>query len=162
MRNILSLSAVLLLAMTACTSMSESSSVSSAGIPSETELAESLPVVKAKELVDNNTYIDVDPEWFDNQARLSPNTAHLEHPREFEMLRAATYRFYSRISLLDGKLVCSAKKASDINVSERVFNYMNDNFNETNRIEEEGLKNLGKEYTPILPPAAYLEALLKE
>lgn len=95
----------------------------------------STPVTKAKTLVENNTYIDVDMGALNKvlvdyiRANGIPKyniTADL-YPEEYEMSRAAMYRFYSKIVIEDGLPVCTAKNAKELNMSERTFKYMDDN-----------------------------------
>lgn len=161
--------ATLLLACTISCSSQEDLSSTTASATADTKDSSSLftPVTKAKTLVENNTYIDVDMEAFHNAMienfdRKNPQkniTAQL-YPEEYEMVRAAMYRYYSKIILVDGLWVCTAKEASELNMSERTFKFVDDNIK---KMHEQGEKAMAEGMTVKVPAitADYLKFLIK-
>ena len=125
-----------LLFITSCASHEElTSSATSSIVNTDMPKPLSTPVMKAKAIVDNNTYIDVDMQALnkilgdyirENGLPKYDITADL-YPEEYEMSRAAMYRYYSKLVIEDGLLVCTAKSAEELNMSERTFKFMDDN-----------------------------------
>ena len=114
------------------------------------------PITTAKMIIANNSFIDVDIAALENTT-----TAITEpYPEEHEMTRAALYRYYSKVTIVDGLMVCSAKKASDLNMSERTFRYINDNVNAINETVKEAQSKGTKVHMPEIT-ADYLRFLIE-
>lgn len=107
------------------------------------------PMLKSKDLVANNTFIDVDIEAFDKVVRdnFDPNEpkssliAMEMYPQDFAMIQAARYRYDSSISVVDGFWVSSAKCGADLNMSERTFNSMHNDTMKANEMVKEARAN---------------------
>ncbi len=152
-----------------CATHEEISSTSQLSNPDTTPARPLLtPVTKAKTLVENNTYIDVDMKALNKamvdyiRANGIPKydiTADL-YPEEYEMSRAAMYRFYSKIVIEDGLPVCTAKSAEELNMSERTFKYMDDNIKQ---MHQQGLQAKAEGIEVDVQPitAGYLNFLIK-
>lgn len=163
MRHELLAIALMLLGLSACSSQESSL------VDNNQEQSESVVVTDAKTLVDNNTFIDIDIEAYDmliassidrNNFNESLKEAYNKYPEQTAMANAALYRYYSKLSVVDGYFVCSAKKASDLNMSERTFRAFDDNIkalNEDAKIE----RAKGNEITFPRITQDYLESILK-
>lgn len=150
-----------------CTSNSDITADSLENATTEAIQSLSTPIMKARQLVENNTFIDVDVAAFDKVTcetfdYTKPETAFIaqqRYPEDFEMIKAAMYRYKSNISLIDGYWVCSATKASDLNMSERTFNYFNDHNNKFNA-ELKSHREQGHEIDLPELTQDYLDAIL--
>lgn len=102
----------------------------------------------AKEYVENNVYIDVK----DFGETLTP--ARKNDPERVAQMKAANYRFYSHVKIIDNQYVCDLTSADQINVSPAMFSKMIDSLKSANeeirKSEAEGRKvelgPLGEEY----------------
>lgn len=158
---------LMLLGLSACSN--QDSTMIDNSEASDQKHSESVVVTDAKTLVDNNTFIDIDIDAYDmliaasidhNNFNESVKQAQNKYPEQTAMANAALYRYYSKLSVVDGYFVCSAKKASDLNMSERTFRAFDDNIkrlNEDARIE----RAKGNEMTFPRITQDYLESLLK-
>ena len=126
------------------------------------------PITTAKMIIANNSFIDVDIAALENTTTGQRNTSNPQsakaitepYPEEHEMTRAALYRYYSKVTIVDGLMVCSAKKASDLNMSERTFRYINDNVNAINETVKEAQSKGTKVHMPEIT-ADYLRFLIE-
>lgn len=84
-----------------------------------------------------------------------------EYPQEFEMSRAAWHRFFSNGKIVDHVWECSAKTASELNMSERAFNFMANNMKEM-REKLEVDKAEGGIIHDMSVTQGYLDSLLSE
>lgn len=165
------LSVLVLILLASCSSnvdtLNDSSGIISSDSDAETMLL--TPMMTAKDMVDNNTYIDVDIEAFDKVVRdnfdpQKPETSLIAmklYPEEYAMIRAARYRYGKTISVVDGYWVSSAEKGSDLNISERTFKFMHDNTESINA-EVKRLRDNGEDVSLPEYSKSYLEVLLKE
>lgn len=105
-----------------------------------------------KEFVESNDYIDIDPlEINDMMAKETRSSFSEENEAK---AHAVLYRFYSHVSIVDGKYTTTLKSASDINISEKAFNYLMDNLVQVNESLDAAYKNgeqveladIGEEY----------------
>lgn len=156
MKHVLILISAIILSLSSCTNNAEESSTSSQN--NENLISETIPVTKAKDIIANNSYIDYDPDALLQYAIDDLNWQE-KHPEEYEMSKAALYRYYSNISEENGQWTCSAT-AKDLNLSERVFKQLDDNTKENNQLITDNSKNGEKVIRPT-PSKEYLEALLK-
>lgn len=125
------------------------------------EKAEAVMVMTSKEYVDNNIFIDVDCEALSAQLKNNEDGRAIENNREdFEMMKAALYRFYRRVYVADNKYVCSAKSSSEINVSQRLYDFMAEGLEKMNENWIE-LHQKGYSYNLQGPSEKYLESLLR-
>ena len=108
-----------------------------------------------RQLVSQNVHIDFDIKELSN--RVMANEIGAE---EMAKARVAIHRFYSHVSIVDGRYVCSLKSASEINISERVFDGMLDNLNELNEFADKCRKK-GEKYTMGQITEDYLNSLLR-
>lgn len=152
------LSAIVLLTATSCTNSENDNSVTN-GLP-EPETMETISINKAKDIVAENSFIDYDPEYVNKMIGGTPDTGYKEHPEEFELSKAALYRYYSQLTVTDGIWSSKATKASELNMSERVFNELEANRKKHND-EITAFKGQGIDISDQTPPKEYLEALLK-
>lgn len=140
-----------LLCLISCSSFEESSTAISVN-DTYNKATYPIPVATAKTIISDNLFIDVDLEAHnkaiaDNFDPKDPEASlkRIEqlYPEEEQMSRAAWYRYYNKISLVDGLWICSATKASDLNMSERTFKFINDNVTalneEAKKAREEGI-----------------------
>lgn len=168
MKRCIFITILALTGMASCSSHEELASTTSTKLDKEMASSPPVPIATAKMLVDNNSFIDVDMEAHDrvtveNYNPKIPGSYKIAaelYPEEEALSRAALYRYYSKLSIIDGQWICSAKKASDLNMSERTFNYMNDNINNLNeqakQAREEGMTVRMPEIT-----AEYLRSLIE-
>lgn len=84
-----------------------------------------------------------------------------EYPQELEMLRAAWHRFFSNGKIVDHVWECSAKTASDLNMSERTFNFMTNSMDEMRKTVKEDLAK-GIIVEDMAVTQDYLNGLLSE
>ena len=111
-----------------------------------------------KSLVENNNYLDVDVDRL-SQSICSRSGNSIDTTAMGKM-RAALYRFYSRVKVADGKYVCDLKNAEEINISERLYEAILNNLNEMNTWVEQS-KASGKEVMIQEVDEAYLNSLLE-
>lgn len=111
-----------------------------------------------KDLIESNDYIDIDPLEIDNI--LASSTRSAESDDLEAKARAVLYRFCSHVSIENGKYTTTLKSASDINVSEKAFNFMMDNLVQINESLDSAYKN-GEEVILGDVGEKYLKHLLK-
>ena len=119
-------------------------------MPLESVLSIPVNTVQVKSLVENNNYLDVDVDRL-SQSICSRSGNSIDTTAMGKM-RAALYRFYSRVKMADGKYVCDLKNAEEINISERLY--------EMNTWIEQS-KASGKEVMIQEVDEAYLNSLLE-
>lgn len=84
-----------------------------------------------------------------------------EYPQEFEMSRAAWHRFFSNGKIVDHVWECSAKTASELNMSERAFNFMANSMKEMReKLEEDKAEGGIIHDMPVTQ--GYLDGLISE
>lgn len=104
--------------------------------------------LSAKEYVENNVYIDV-KDFGETLTQARKND-----PERVAQMKAANYRFYSHVKIIDNQYVCDLTSADQINVSPAMFSKMIDSLKSANeeirKSEAEGRKvelgPLGEEY----------------
>lgn len=109
-----------------------------------------------KTLVQNNDYIDVDKVALSIKEKESGNDNSVDNAK----VRAAYYRFFHHIKLVDGRFVCDITDAKEINVSPRLFNAMLKEIEEINI----AIEDAKKQNIPITIPELdeeYLQSLLE-
>lgn len=84
-----------------------------------------------------------------------------EYPQEFEMSRAAWHRFFSNGKIVDHVWECSAKTASELNMSERTFNVMVNSMAETRQDFEKAQAD-GATVHDMAITQGYLDGLISE
>lgn len=109
----------------------------------------------AKEYVENNTYIDV----ADFGEDITPDKRN--DPARLAQTKAAIYRFFSHVTVVDNQYVCDLTSAEQINVSKAMYNKMMNNLKETNaNIRESEAQGHRVELGPL--GEEYLNSLLEE
>lgn len=114
---------------------------------------------KAKEYIENNSYLDFDMNDLSFKIN-SPQTKSAEYKDEIEKAKAAIYRFYSHVTIEDGYYKCSVKDASEINMSQNVFEVLNKDLESMNKIMSES-RARGENFRMFVPDEKYLNSLLK-
>lgn len=104
-----------MLALTACSSDNKNES--------QTNQPETLT---AKDYVDNNIYIDVK----DYGEPLTPERK--DDPERTAQMKAANYRFFSHVTIVDNQYVCDLTSADQINISPAMFAKMMENMKQCN------------------------------
>ena len=127
-------------------------------MPLESVLSIPVNTVQVKSLVENNNYLYVDVDRL-SQSICSRSGNSIDTTAMGKM-RAALYRFYSRVKMADGKYVCDLKNAEEINISERLYEAILNNLNEMNTWIEQS-KASGKEVMIQEVDEAYLNSLLE-
>ncbi len=136
-------------------------------IPSERndldELAALLPKVPAglvKSYVDSDEIIDVDLTsltiYLDNSRSKSVD----RNTREIAKAKAALYRFYKNVEVVDGYFVCHVDKASDAKLSKRTFNLLYNSLKEMNKSLKKDYEK-GVDVVITAPDERYLKSLLE-
>lgn len=119
------------------------------------------PILTARELVENNTYIDISksmPEAYLKRFLKTPLTE--EEAIYDNKTRAAHYRFYKHVKLENGHFTCDIKSVDEINISQELFErYYNKNIVERNKWIDEAQDRGEKIYVSDMTEG-YLEALL--
>lgn len=119
----------------------------------------------AKTIVENNDFIDVDVAAVvkalqDQSLKKRSSMLSDEYEVSSAKLRAAIYRFYSRVKIEDSHYVTDLQSPDEINVSERVYKALIDNLNEMNEFLAK-IKAEGSEvYVPEITEE-YLQSLLE-
>lgn len=127
-------------------------------MPLESVLSIPANTVQVESFVENNNYLDVDVDQL-SQAICSRSRNSIDTTAIGKM-RAALYRFYSRVKVVDGKYVCDLKNAEKINISERLYEAILNNLNEMNTWIEQS-KTSGKEVMIQEVNEEYLNSLLE-
>lgn len=112
-----------------------------------------------KKVLMDSSFIDIDIESIAaEQSSLATKSSDLE--ARLVLARAAIYRFYNHVKLLDGYYVCSLKSPEEINVSQSVFNSLRKNLDEMNSYIR-SVRDSGDSITVPDVDEAYLNSLLK-
>ena len=112
-----------------------------------------------KKYVDENTFIDLDVMALAKEIA-SPDTRAAVDLDKVAQMKAAIYRFYSHVELEEGIYVCHLSAASDINVSESVYQTLLDNLNAMNNSIQQA-KEEGQKINVPEVSEAYLNSLLE-
>lgn len=112
-----------------------------------------------KKYVDENTFIDLDVTALAKEIA-SPDTRTAVDLDKVAQMKAAIYRFYSHVELEEGVYVCHLSAASDINVSESVYQALLENLNAMNSSIQKA-KEAGQEINLPEVNEAYLNSLLE-
>lgn len=160
MRNLKLLSVItIMLFFVGCKSgnkTEDKSTESTAETPQMTDTPKGL----VKKYVEDNTYIDVDiPSIAYSLANPSAVSGTISGD-DMAKAKAAIYRFYKNVSIVDGYFTCSIQSGSDINVSDNVFTALSENLNEMNSHIKEA-KAKGETVNLFEPDENYLNSLLE-
>lgn len=117
------------------------------------------PAGLVKELVEKNTFIDVDVKRLVNAAT-NPKSRSSVNGDDIAKMKAAVYRFYSNVKIKDGYYVCDVPDGAAINISESVFTALKENLDEMNSALKEAKEN-GHEVKIFEPDSVYLNSLLQ-
>ena len=111
-----------------------------------------------EKLVRSNAFIDVDINRLSEQMA---NGTRADNASDISKAKAAIYRFYSHVHV-NGKnqYECTLKSAKEINVSQDVFDALQNNLDEMNKAIELCSKN-GEKMNVMPITNKYLESLLK-
>ena len=112
-----------------------------------------------EQYVNENKYIDLDVVALSKEIA-SPKTRVSVDLDKIAQMKAAIYRFYSHVKLVDGLYVCSLTDAAEINVSTKVYDELNKNLNDINKTISEAKKNGQNIVVPEVNDK-YLKSLLK-
>lgn len=110
----------------------------------------------ARQLVDDNTFIDVDITEINKQIAMAPGEV---NPDDIARCKAVLYRFYQNVELIDSAYVCSLKNGKEINISEQTFNTMLSDMNKANE-DISNARKRGEDITLSIPDDEYLNSLL--
>lgn len=114
-----------------------------------------------KKYVEENSYIEIDVSALAKEIAKAQTTRSVSVDQDkVAQMKAALYRFYSNVELVNDTYVCKLTSAKDINVSADVYKALLDNLNEMNTAIQEAKKN-GKEVVIPQVDKTYLESLLK-
>lgn len=108
-----------------------------------------------RDLIETNAYIDFDVNAV-NRAIFAKSASN----NEIAKAKAAVYRFYSHVQIIDGKYICDLSEAKEINISETIYNFLRNNIEEQN-LNIDKLKNEGKEIIVSPIDSNYLNSLLE-
>lgn len=119
------------------------------------------PELTIEELALSDSVIDLDILEIQSSGTLISDATRGENSETQRALRAALYRFYSHVSLENGTLVCPLKSASEVNLSERLFN---DLMNDLNKCNQTLRENKEKGIETVISPvdSVYLSSLLHD
>lgn len=113
---------------------------------------------QAKTYVADNVFLDVDvielSKAINARPRRNIDTVAIGK------IRAALYRYYSHVKVVDGKYTCDLKSAEEINLSERLFEALSTNLNDMNKWIDQ-IKSSGQEVAIQEINEEYLNALLE-
>lgn len=112
-----------------------------------------------KKYVNENTYIDLDVYQLVKDVA-SPKTRASVNIDQIAQMKAAIYRFYSHVQVVNGFYKCSLKAASDINVSEGVYIALLNNLNDMNKNIQKAIDK-GISFNVQEADEEYLNSLLK-
>lgn len=114
-----------------------------------------------KKYIEENSYIELDVSALAKEIEKAQSTGSVSVDQDkVAQMKAALYRFYSNVELVNGTYVCKLTSAKDINVSADVYKALLDNLNEMNTAIQEAKKD-GKEIVIPKVDKTYLESLLK-
>lgn len=112
-----------------------------------------------KKYVNENIYIDLDVYQLVKDVA-SPKTRASVNIDQIAQMKAAIYRFYSHVQVVNGFYKCSLKAASDINVSEGVYTALLNNLNDMNKKIQKAIDK-GISFNVQEADEEYLNSLLK-
>ena len=112
-----------------------------------------------QQYVDDNTFIDVDVNALAHDLA-SSHTENKVDADKVAMMRAALYRFYSHVKLVNGFYECDLSSAAEIKVSPDVFDALQTNLEDMNAAIADAKKD-GKEIHVSEIDQDYLNNLLK-
>lgn len=112
-----------------------------------------------KKYVDENIYIDLDVYQLVKDVA-SPKTRATVNTDKIAQMKAAIYRFYSHVQVVNDFYKCSLKAASDINVSEGVYTALLNNLNDMNKNIQKAIDK-GISFNVREADEEYLNSLLK-
>lgn len=165
-----------LIVLASCTAQDSASTSDTVSLMGEATNSHSIEYVSAKTIEKENMYIDVDFDFvgevldrhtLENYDKLltDPQIVYKsimkEYPQELEMLRAAWHRFFSNGKIVDHVWECSAKTASELNMSERAFNFMANSMDDLRKSVKEG-QSKGIIVEDMAITQGYLDGLLSE
>ena len=116
-------------------------------------------VSAVQQYVDDNTFIDIDVNGLAYELA-STNPENKVDVAKVAKMKAALYRFYSHVTLVDGIYKCDLTSASEINVSSDVFDALLSNLGDMNDAIANAKKE-GKEIHASKIDQDYLNNLLK-
>ena len=130
----------------------------------KTSLFKDLGAVKTevstvRQYVDDSTFIDVDVTAL-AQDLASTHSENRVDVDKVAKMKAALYRFYSHVNLVDGVYECDLSSAAEIHVSSDVFNVLKTNLEDMNAAIAKAKKE-GKEIHVSQIDQDYLNNLLK-
>lgn len=112
--------------------------------------------VTVREYVDGDSLIDVD---INSMAR-SIVAGNGTSDSETNKAKAAIYRFYKHVAVVDSIYVCSVSTGSEINLSESTFQALMKNLDDMNAAIK-AARASGEEIEISVPDEAYLNSLLE-
>lgn len=112
-----------------------------------------------KKYVNENTYIDLDVYQLVKDVA-SPKTRASVNIDQIAQMKAAIYRFYSHVQVVNGFYKCNLKAASDINVSEGIYTALLNNLNDMNKNIQKAIDK-GISFNVQEADEEYLNSLLK-
>lgn len=114
----------------------------------------------AKKYVEDSIYIELDVYGLADDIAKSHTRSASVNQEEQAKMKAALYRFYSHVELVDDTYVCNLTSAEDINVSLGVYTALLNNLADMNNAILQA-KNEGKELYIQDLNEAYLNSLLE-
>lgn len=113
-----------------------------------------------KKHIDTNTYIDINVSELVKEVASPKTRSTVAVVDKVAKMKAAIYRFYSKVKLVNGIYTCNVTSASDINVSIGVYTALLNNLNEMNEVIKKA-KDSGKSVNAQEVDEAYLNSLLE-
>lgn len=113
-----------------------------------------------KKIIDENSFIDFDISNLNDKFNKPTTQLDEEDKNEIALIKAAVYRFYSHVNVVEGKYVHSLNNPNQINMSERVFNFIDTDIEHLNSFVDEARKK-GDEVVIVEIDDTYLNSLLK-
>lgn len=123
----------------------------------DTTTPEKIPSIS--EIANSNELIDVDimSAAYQNVLTNGKTRANVE---ETNKIKAAIYRFYKHVSVVDNHYVCDIETASELNLSPQLFDDLMATLNRTNTQIDSIIAKDG-EIEIAVPDSTYLQSLLK-
>lgn len=116
---------------------------------------------RTKEYIKNNTYINFDIRQLNKEISLSTSSrSNRIDTTNISMAKAAIYRFYKHVKVINYQYVCDIKSGKVINVSDEIFNAFLSNMEEINK-DIEKKREKGEEVIISIPDKDYLNSLLE-
>lgn len=117
------------------------------------------PAELVRSYIEKDTYIDLDVKALAKNMS-TPATRSSVSEEEASKMKAAVYRFYRHVTIEDDYYRCNLEGASDINVSQSVFDALKSNLESMNESIKK-VRDEGGKIELAVPDSAYLESLLK-